>query len=483
MFDKLRKWQVEPANRLLAALRTGQSCVDLSDTGTGKTYVAAAVAASLGYPMVTVVPKIAVSNWKAIHRYVGGYEHVVVGYEQLAGGRTGFGTWTNNPPKGFRLEQQYVCESCQCVVDFDDYRKCYCHGAGIHCVKTKKKPWKYGQFIWNESVRLLVFDEIHRCSGLDSNTAELLIAARRQNIPVLGLSATAACTPLQLRALGFVLGLHNLGSSWRNFAYRYKCRHDPRFHGLKWLAGREEQKAIMAEIRSDIIPSRGVRVTRESIPNFPKCQILCGLYDIQQPEQIDAAYQELVPALRQLEVRAESDSELAITKILRARQRIELLKVPVTVELAADELAKWNWVAIFVNFSETIAQLRRKFPDAGVIDGQQSAAARQRAIDDFQSNKSRIILVNGAAGGAAISLHDEHGEHPRIGLVMPGNNAVQLQQIFGRLPRDGGKSAVVYRVILAAHTIETRMHKAMSAKLDNMSALNDADLNPQNLCL
>jgi hypothetical protein len=58
-----------------------------------------------------------------------------------------------------------------------------------------------------------------------------------------------------------------------------------------------------------------------------------------------------------------------------------------------------------------------------------------------------------------------------------------MRQIFGRLPRVVGKSKSFYRVLFAAGTCEVPMHRAVSAKLNNLDALNDADLMPENLRL
>jgi hypothetical protein len=66
---------------------------------------------------------------------------------------------------------------------------------------------------------------------------------------------------------------------------------------------------------------------------------------------------------------------------------------------------------------------------------------------------------------------------------MPNHSAAKMRQLFGRLPRDGGKSTAYYRVLLAAKTIETNIHRALRTKLNNLDALNDADLNPGNLII
>lgn len=326
----------------------------------------------------------------------------------------------------------------------------------------------------------------------------MLISAKRDNKKILGLSATAACSPLHMYAPGYVLGMHNLEHdqlassgvfqvrtlpSYYRWAAKYKVRNDPRFRGMKWFAGAEEQNQIMRDIRSQIIPSQGVRVTEDQIPNFPGRHISVDLLDLGTEEQINALYEEVREAMEALKEKAshDKDPEHPLTKILRAHQRIELLKVPAVVELAQDYLDKGHSIGLFVNYTATLKELCKRLKTDCTIHGEQSEVERQSCIARFQDHSSRKIIINSGAGGACVNLQDKSGEHPRAGLVFPPWSAVTFQQLVGRFQRDGGKSDCYYRVILAAKSIEVKIHRALSGKLNNLDALNDGDLNPCNL--
>lgn len=208
--SRLRPHQVEPVQQLRTILASHQSAVDLSDTGVGKTFVAAAVAALLRIPTLVVCPKIVVSAWHRAAEHFGDTLSVI-NYEMLFTGRSDFGYWERAREAGIsKREIFFVCVCCQRVVDFAKFSPCYCHPRGVHCIDQKKKPQRLGRFIFHDAVKFVIFDEVHRCGALDSLNADVLIAAKRQNIKVLGLSATAACNPLAMRALGFNLDLHSL---------------------------------------------------------------------------------------------------------------------------------------------------------------------------------------------------------------------------------------------------------------------------------
>jgi hypothetical protein len=241
----------------------------------------------------------------------------------------------------------------------------------------------------------------------------------------------------------------------------------------------DKQKEKMSALNSRIL-SRGVRLRVEEIPDFPAIDISSELYDLDENQNIDDLYKEMSDALSGI----EDSSEHPLTKILRARQKVELLKVSIAVELAEDSLEKGYSVALFVNFKQTMAELRKRLKCDCFIDGSpEGVKFRQRSIEEFQANRQRLIIVNNEAGGVAVSLQDLDGNFPRVGYIFPSFSAVAMRQVCGRLRREGGKSKALYRFLFAARTVEIKMHRSLSVKSNNLDALNDADLCPDNFPL
>jgi hypothetical protein len=245
--------------------------------------------------------------------------------------------------------------------------------------------------------------------------------------------------------------------------------------GVQWLAPKEKQDEIMRAIGRSIIPSKGVRVLRSEIPDFPGRSIQAELFDLpkEDTDELNALYEILSVPLADLEARAAADvdPELAITKRLRARQRIELLKVGVAEELGTDYLQKNHSVVFFVNFQQTVDELLRRFPGAGLITGQITGKRRQDGVAAFQSNRNRALIVNNQAGGIALSLQDLHGDFPRVGIVFPADSPVVMEQLFGRLARSGGKSDALYRIIFASRSVEVPMRRSLELSYNNLAAL------------
>lgn len=120
------------------------------------------------------------------------------------------------------------------------------------------------KFEWVHRRALLIFDEGHQYGGNGTLNARMLAAA--EGIPTLVLSATIAESPLQLRALGYRLGLHNDRDFWR-WSQRYGVRKGY-FGGLEFDPESEEGIDGMKRLHDSIFPHRGFRVDEsESSPS------------------------------------------------------------------------------------------------------------------------------------------------------------------------------------------------------------------------
>lgn len=421
----LLSYQEEPCARLTKILLEKGSALDASDTGVGKTYCAVHAAIRLGLPVGIICPKAVIPSWERVCKAEGLKPEFIVNYETIVRGGT-----------------DYV-------------------------FRTHKK------FTWNFA-GLVIWDEVQRCKSYDSLNSKLLVAAwDTQIIRCLCLSATAFQNPIEMRALGFALGLHKNYDFWQ-FCFKNGAKKD-RWGGLSWR-GTENQ---LEEIHKKIFPERGVRVRIKDLPDgtFPGNMIIAEALEIENKKEIDEAYAEAQKELDELCQKEILDTASAFTIMLRARQKAEVLKVPLLVEMAKDLLEEGKSVIVFANFNATLELLAGYLKTDCIIRGQK-AEERQKNLDEFQNNSSRIILCNIQAGGVGISLHDTGGSNPRSVLVCPTYSAMDLRQALGRAYRAGCKSPVVQKLIYAAGTVEERVCAKVQAKLNNIDRLNDNEVSP-----
>jgi SNF2 family DNA or RNA helicase len=171
-------------------------------------------------------------------------------------------------------------------------------------------------------------------------------------------------------------------------------------------------------------------------------------------------------------------NENPLVILLRARQKAELFKVPLLVDLIEEAYIEGKSIVVFVNFRETLDNLLEELKQysVSVIRGGQKEEERYEAIKSFQQDQTRICVCMMQAGGVGVSLDDRQGIHPRISLITPSYSAVEMKQALGRIHRASSKSKSLQYILFAAGTVEEDACKAVRAKLNNISLLNDGDL-------
>jgi superfamily II DNA or RNA helicase len=421
----LHPWQEKAKSTLLQALRNHSIALDCSDTGTGKTVTACSVAKDLNLPFAIIAPKIVLPAWKEWCSAFGLQPEFVLNYEKLRTGKTKF------------------------------------------LKKLGNKQWE-----WANASKdfLFIFDEVHRCKSYKSQNGAMLEAARPSKI--LMLSATAAGSPLDMRFTGRLLGLHN-GVNFFSWLHKNGVLKAP-WGGFIFRGG----KKVLVDIHSKIFPEKGVRVKIDELGDaFPSNQINAQTFDISP--RIGELYEEVEKEIAELKSKAltDRDPESPLTKRLRMRQEIELLRVPVMVEMAEEFISEGKSVVCFVNFRQTLDALMEKMEKYQpiYIAGDQSETDRQDAVNAFQSNAHYFLVCQIAAGGVGVSLHDLNGR-PRVSLISPTYSAIDLKQALGRIHRSGAKSPALQYILFAANSVEEEVSQSVRRKLKNIELLNDGDL-------
>jgi hypothetical protein len=396
---------------------------DLSDPGTGKMFKACFVALMLGKKLAVVCPKSIRAVWAEVAAKVGVEVVFITNYERLRMGQTPLGRW-----------------------------------------ETKRK------FVWTvPDDCLVVIDECHRAKGQNTKNCRMVMALRDCGVKALLLSATAAENPLEMKALGYVLRLHN-GRDFISFCKDLGCR-PGYFGGLEYKGGTEGLSRLHQMIKPRVVRTR----IRDLGDRFPANRVETLPLETDEADAIDKAI------LEELNLLA-SGAETELVAGLRARQKAEYLKVKALAQLIDDLVAEGRSVAVFLTFRESLKALQstaERINGKGVpcvILGGQSEQERQASVDAFQEDRSRVILCMIQAGGVGLSLHDINGRFPRVSLICPTFSATDLKQALGRIHRAGAMSPAHQMIVFAAGTIEEQVRSRVEAKLANIDLLNDGDL-------
>ena len=421
--------QAKSAKILIDALQHHDAAIDSSETGTGKTVKAVEIARESTNPPLVVCPKAVIPSWKACFAEQEVDYLDVINYESLRTGNSKWGSWRN--------------------------------------VRGKQI------FVYHQDVHFIIWDEVHRCKGRNTKNGRMLACADVGHN--LMLSATAAEDPSEMKSIGYLLGLFEL-RLFMKWARANGCYIDP-WSKLKFSSRKREE--ILPRLNKQIYPSRGHKVTREELGEwFQETKITTEPLDFGDNGKIVEIVETMQEELEHLRERSASDPEAGehaqLVAMLRARQKVELLKLPVLIDLATEYLVEGLSVVIFLNFNDSIRAVQKLLkmnPPPPVIWGEQNAQERELAREEFQSNDCKIILVNAAAGGVGLDLHDIHGGHPRVSLISPSWNAKDLVQVLGRVDRAGAKSPTIQRILFAENTIEEEVRNSLDVKLKNMQLL------------
>jgi DNA polymerase III delta prime subunit len=298
------------------------------------------------------------------------------------------------------------------------------------------------------------------------------LEALKQGYKMLFCSATNATNPLELKTVGMAIKLFENNKQYYTWLYAHGVTKG-RF-GLQF----NNDKEVLKKLHNDIFINRGVRLTRDTIPNFPESQIDAECYNMEEDVQnkINNIYAEMEAELDKLRKKEKTDKESQLTIILREREKIELLKVPLFIEMIEDGIDNGMSIVVFLNFTQTLNSIAKKLNISCIFDGKTKSDTRQQNVDDFQSNKQRVILVNLQSGGAGLSLHDLDGNYPRLALISPSYSAVNMRQALGRVWRDSAKSKSIQKIVFVSGTIEEKVCKQVNEKLNNLDLINDGDL-------
>lgn len=428
---ELLPFQIPLAARVEASLRERRFHLLATCTGSGKSFIAAEVARRLQQPLLVICPKAAVTQTRRCAEAMGAGDLLLD---------------VINPAK---------------------------------LVSARGCAWYTSKGLWKIPERTLVwFDEIHRgASGMDSKTTLAVAQLKAYGSSLLALSATAACDPLHLRALGYWSGLFRFSKPdylrWCRERGCFKLSLDGRT-AWKFVSNPERSAGIMRGIRNDFGDSLS-SLGPEDIPGFPEEVLEFCLIDLDSGER-----REINDAYRAMSLRMKARGVNARAENTRERERIEFTlaralagKASDSVEDGLSPVVFWNFTSARERFENELERLGHR--DLCRIYGGQGDTERQRGVDAFNANSVHIASVMTEAGGAALSLHDALHQRQRTSYIVPSFNAASVLQALGRIRRCHG-TAVVQRFVIAAGTVMERVLSSMQRKIGNIRALNDEDL-------
>lgn len=430
--DKLRDYQVEPARQLYRALRKGPTewgysgAVDFSDMGTGKTYQDLAAALATGLQVGVLCPSVGQPGWQRAFDHYGAEPLFISTYEAVRG------AWR---PQIATMDAT-------------------------------------GKFTWTNPRRMiLILDEAQACRHDDTLTVQCCSSAIRQGIPIIMASATIAISPTEFRFAGRITGLHKGDDDWPRFLREHGCVKT----GGSWTWDRRSHH--LERINARLFPRRGCRVRKQDLgEDCPETIIEVLPFDIPEAGRLNQTWlaaQEFVDRLRQQGMPEGKIKSIERTTRMKTWHRTERALAPYVAERVRQDVRDGNSVAIFTNFTDCREEIGRMLNTRAGFYGGQNKKIRAYYESQFQSNREFVLVSNIGAGGASVSLHDIHGERPRIAYLFPTDDPIKFSQATGRVDRVGGQSLSRQFIPCVKGTLTEQIVHRTRQKMARIDIIND----------
>tara|TARA_B110000037_G_C17071346_1_gene486005 strand:- start:33 stop:1409 length:1377 start_codon:yes stop_codon:yes gene_type:complete len=419
----LLDYQVLHVQNLVNCLKKNNIVLDTSDTGCGKTYCALATCKQLNLRPIIFCPKTIMNNWTKIALI-------------------------------FKVKPVFIC-------NYETIRNCK------YYVNKKRKKCPYIKYIKSKKYykwknikdnHVFIFDEVHFCRNKSTLNGKLLISVKKYKSILL--SATLIDNLKHLQIFTYLL-------DWCKDIRKTKS----------YLSAQTRKFTDVKYICEKLYPKYASRISISKLGDkFPSNSVSVNCYDDDNVELINKEYDKLKHYYKKLDSKFKDEKKNLLSEIIFSRQRIEIYKIGILVDLANQYIENKYSVVIFVNFTKSIKLLSKLLKTDCIIWGQQTIEERQSHIEQFQQNKKKIIICNIHAGGQSINLHDIHGNHPRVSLIIPSYSSTQLIQALGRIHRASSKTPAIQKIIFCSGTIEDHINERLGTKIKHLKEINDNDL-------
>lgn len=416
--ERLYEYQVIHTTNIINILQRNGRAVDLSATGTGKTFTSITACLELGLRPFIICPKSMEMTWVKILKKLDCPYFGTASYEIIK--------------NGFYIDDKMKRKE-------------------IEFMEVKDEKYTITK-IPNDVI--IIYDEAHKCKNIHTINGKILyeMAKNPQN-KILLLSATIADKAIYAILLCYVLRL------FTNIEY-----------GKDWISKNiKKHKNYMLGIRDVLFPNHASRMDISEIVEIcPENRVIAECYETINEAEIEREYENIKFYVNNLDEKGSG-----IGFIIKARQKIEFLKIPDFVNLTNYHLSKNKSVVIFVNYTATIKELSRLLNTECLVYGEQDIRTREKNINDFNDDKQRVIICNIKTGGTGLSFHDLNGNHPRVSLISPCWSATDLMQALGRIFRAGVKTECEQYIIFSNCKNERYIQNNIKTKINSIGLLNE----------
>ena len=300
----------------------------------------------------------------------------------------------------------------------------------------------------------VVIDESHKCKSTKTQQSKFVEGISRGKDYVLELTGTPVVndnTDLiqQLKIMG---RLEDFGG-YKNFVERY-CNGAKKASNLKELNWRLWSTCFFRREKAKVLTQLPDK-TRQYIE-----------MDITTRDEYNRAEADLINYLRQYKGKTDKEIEksmrgevmvrMGILKAVSARGKIKA-----AADFIHDVIDGGEKLIVFAFLKEVVMEMKKMFPDAVTVTGEDNVRQKQAAVDAFQNDpKCKLIILNYKSGGTGLTLTASS----RVAFIEFPWTFSDCEQAEDRAHRNGQKNNVNCYYFLGKDTIDEYMYKVIQTK-------------------
>lgn len=419
-------------------------CIMGDEPGLGKTAQAiGTLTASGAFPALVICPASLKVNWQREFKKFGGVDAVILDDNNR-------GVWQNL----LTMKRQDGKPMCQVIItNYESLKKFFVR----RLLRQERFTMKSIEF--DDRVRMfrsVVIDESHKCKSNKTQQSKFVQGIAEGKEFVLELTGTPVVNNNEdlVQQLRIMDRLNDFGG-YQKFVGRY-CQGLNKSSHVKELNLRLRNMCFFRRQKKDVLTQ---------LPDKTRSYIVT---EISNRKEYTDAEKDIIKYLRnyqdaddeklQRAIRGDIMVRMNILKQVSARGKIES-----ATDIIHNIIDGGQKLIVFCFLKEVVAALKREFPKAVTVTGDDNDKQKQASVDKFQQDEAcKLIILNYRSGGTGLTLTAASNV---LFVEFPWTYS-DCCQAEDRAHRNGQKNAVTCTYLLGQNTIDEYMYNLIQTKKD-----------------
>lgn len=417
-------------------------CIMGDEPGLGKTAQAiGTLTASGAFPALVICPASLKVNWQREFKKFGGVDAVILDDSNR-------GVWQNL----LTMKRNDGKPFCQVIItNYESLKKFFVR----RLIRKERFTMKSIEFDPRINLfRTVIIDESHKCKSNKTQQSKFVQGIAEGKEYVLELTGTPVVNNNEdlVQQLRIMDRLNDFGG-YQKFIGRY-CQGLNKSSHVKELNLRLRNVCFFRRQKKDVLTQ---------LPDKTRSYLVT---DISNRKEYAAAEKDVIKYLRDYQNADDDKLQRAIRGDIMVRMNILKQvsargKIDSAVDVIHNTIDGGDKLIVFCFLKEVVAALKREFPQAVTVTGDDNDRQKQFSVDKFQQDETcKLIILNYRSGGTGLTLTAASNV---LFVEFPYTYA-DCCQAEDRAHRNGQKNAVTCTYLLGQNTIDEYMYNLIQTK-------------------